>query len=127
MLSNRPGEIFEPVTAMRIGSNALRGESSSRAASSRSAVSISAAPKGSTPSSSSRAATTTGTAPSPSATGDSSSRKRKPAKSGNCPKRSIFSCTSGSGSTNELRVPVVAFVAQVLHELVCVLLGRQRT
>ena len=48
MLSKRPGETFEPVTATRIGWNASRGFSSRRSASSRSRASIVSAVNGST-------------------------------------------------------------------------------
>src|SRR5207237_240287 len=83
MLSKSPGETFEPVTATRIGSNALRGESSSRSARPRRAASISGAAKGSTRSSSSCAAVTIGALPLRSEGSGLTSRKRKPAKSGN--------------------------------------------
>ena len=43
-----------------------------------------------------RAAATIGAPPSRRAASGCISRKRKPANSGNCPKRSIFSCTSGT-------------------------------
>ena len=63
MLSNRPGETVEPVTATRIGWNACRGFWPTRSARSRSACSIASAVNGSTPASvSSAAASTSGRA-----------------------------------------------------------------
>ncbi len=96
MLSNRPGDTFEPVTAIRIGWNASRGFSPSRSASSASAASIPSADHGSTVcdhvgcrreeiGGSVEAVESGSTGP-----------KRKPANAGNSPSRAIFSWTSGA-------------------------------
>src|SRR5215217_759042 len=93
-LSNSPGETLDPVTATRIGWNALRGESSSSSASERNVASIRSAVNGSTPSSA--AAARPRTSPSSSAGSGSTSWKKKPANSGYAPSVEIFSWTSGA-------------------------------
>ena len=83
MLSKRPGEIFEPVTATRIGWNACRGFRPSSSAAARSAVSIASAVNGSSVGERRRAPPRASAPPPSSSAGSgSTSSKKKPANAG---------------------------------------------
>ena len=123
MLSKRPGETFEPVTATRIGWNASRGFSSRRSASARSDASIASAVNGSVSRSASCAASRA--TPSRSAWSGLDGAEEEAGELGELAERRDLLLNERRGLAHERLVPVVALLAQVRDETVCVLVGRK--
>ena len=123
MLSKRPGETFDPVTATRIGANASRGFSSSRSATARSACSIASAVNGSASLEPACAASQGRFRPrAPVGLDVLEEEAREP---GVLAERRDLLLDERDRPPDERLVPVVALLSQVGHEPVGVLVGRK--
>ena len=126
MLSNRPGETFDPVTATRTGWNAWRGFRPSPSAVARSAASIASASNGSSEASASSVAASIGPPPSSSAACGSTSRKKKPAKPGNSDELGDLLLHDRRDARHQLGIPLVAVLAEPEEKPVCEVVERER-